>query len=137
MTPMEYPVPPRKGLERRTPLRRTPFRQPRSAPLPRGGARLRPFSRRRINDRERRRALVARRLLQAGNRCQGSAYGVEHDCAGPLDVHEIVPRSAWAAGYLVDENTVVVCRSLHDWIGDHPNEAHDHGLHRYSWERTD
>lgn len=58
-------------------------------------------------------------------------------CSGPLDVHEVIPRSAWRAGYLVDDNCLLVCREHHDWIGDFPDSAHGFGLHGYSWEVRD
>lgn len=106
----------------------------RGGPLKRT-ARLRPFSKKRKDELPERRALVVRKLVAAHWRCQGEAYNVIHVCWGPLDVHEIIPRSAWREGYLVDENCVVICRGLHDWIGDHEAEAHAHGLHGYSWER--
>jgi hypothetical protein len=56
-------------------------------------------------------------------------------CGGPLDVHEIIPRSVWPDGDLVESNCVLICRVHHDWIGDHPAEAHRLGLHGFSWER--
>lgn len=56
-------------------------------------------------------------------------------CRGRLDPHEIIPRSAWAAGELVVENVVMICRRHHDWVGDFPDAAHAVGLHGYSWER--
>lgn len=56
-------------------------------------------------------------------------------CTGPLDCHEIIPRSAWAAGWLEPSNIVLVCRLHHDWIGEHPDAAHLLGLHGYSYER--
>lgn len=55
-------------------------------------------------------------------------------CAGPLDPHEIIPRSAWRLGYLDPTNIIMVCRAHHDWIGDHPKVAHLRGLHGFSWE---
>lgn len=58
-------------------------------------------------------------------------------CGGPLDVHEVIPRSAWRAGYLVVDNCLLVCRRHHDWIGAEPDAAHDLGLHGYSYERPD
>ena len=61
--------------------------------------------------------------------------GAPGPCGGPDDVHEIIPRSAWAKGYLVDENCILVCRRHHDWIGDNPAAAHELGLHGFSWER--
>lgn len=56
-------------------------------------------------------------------------------CGGPLDVHEIIPRSVWPDGDLIESNCVLLCRAHHDWVGDHPEDAHAIGLHRFSWER--
>ena len=53
----------------------------------------------------------------------------------PLDVHEIIPRSAWPDGELVESNCILVCRRHHHCIDDHPDLAHQMGLHGYSWER--
>lgn len=57
-------------------------------------------------------------------------------CSGPLDVHEIIPRSAWPKGYLDPGNCILVCRRHHNWIGDHPRSAALVGLHKFSWDRT-
>lgn len=67
--------------------------------------------------------------------CQAKDKVPEVHCNGPLDVHEIIPRSAWRAGYLVIDNCILICRAHHDWVGDYPDEAHERGLHGYSWER--
>lgn len=56
-------------------------------------------------------------------------------CGGPLDAHEIIPRSVWPDGELVASNIIVVCRIHHAWIGDHPKWAHELGLHGFSYER--
>lgn len=56
-------------------------------------------------------------------------------CGGPLDAHEIIPRSAWREGQFVVANVVMVCRTHHRWIDDHPAEAHAVGLHGFSYER--
>ena len=58
-------------------------------------------------------------------------------CGGDLECHEIIPRSAWAAGWLVLENCVSICHRHHTWIGDHPADAHAFGLHGFSYERPD
>ena len=76
---------------------------------------------------------VVWRVRNRDRTCQARA--VPHVCGIPLDVHEIIPRSAWPGGYLDDTNCVLVCRAAHNWIDDHPDEAHDLGLHGYSWER--
>lgn len=49
--------------------------------------------------------------------------------ADTLDVHELVNRSAWRAGWLVPENCVSLCRRHHDWVTTHPDEAREVGLH--------
>lgn len=69
------------------------------------------------------------------NRCQAEHLVDEIRCGGPLDPHEIIPRSAWPAGDLDLDNVTIVCRRHHDWIDDHPAGAHELGLHRFSWER--
>ncbi|HEU5085691.1 MAG TPA: hypothetical protein VFU14_20285 [Acidimicrobiales bacterium] len=56
-------------------------------------------------------------------------------CDGPLDPHEVIPRSAWPGGHLVASNVRLVCRRHHEWIGDHPDLAHALGFHGYSWDR--
>lgn len=97
--------------------------------------RIRMRSPKRERDAETRRALVQRVLDRDMRSCQAGSIVVEVSCGGPLDVHEIVPRSAWAGGYLVEENCITVCRRHHDWIGDNPAQAHAYGLHAFSWER--
>lgn len=67
--------------------------------------------------------------------CQAERLVPDCRCGGKLDPHEIIPRSAWPGGELVVDNVVMVCRRHHEWIGDHPVEAHRLGLHGYSWER--
>jgi hypothetical protein len=66
-----------------------------------------------------------------------SLVGAPTRCAGPLDVHEVIPRSAWAGGYLVPSNCVTLCRTHHTWVTDNPSAAHSIGLHGYSYERPD
>ncbi len=56
-------------------------------------------------------------------------------CAGQLDCHEIIPRSAWAGGWLVPANVILVCRWSHEWIGAYPDAAQALGFHGYSWDR--
>lgn len=56
-------------------------------------------------------------------------------CSRRLDVHEIIPRSAWRDGWLVDTNCVLICGNHHHWIDNHPDEAHTIGLHGFSHER--
>lgn len=116
---------------------------------------LRRESRKHAAEATERRDLVERVRRRDGYRCQARDLDVEammlalaagdtdlrraldrfpRRCDGPLDVHERIPRSAWRAGYLVDDNCLLVCRSHHDWIDDEPDAAHELKLHGYSWE---
>ena len=87
--------------------------------------------------------VVARVLARDGYRCQAykrivavlGRFAGPVTCAGPLDVHEIVPRSVWPDGELVDDNCVSVCRRHHEWIDEHPALAREVGLHKFSWDR--
>lgn len=90
------------------------------------------------------RRIVVLRVMQRDGSCRFRASVdasrepweyADFTCAGPLDVHEIIPRSAWRDGDLEVDNCVLLCRRHHDWVGDHPTEAHELGLHGYSWER--
>lgn len=111
------------------------------------GGRLRSVSVKRRRQLAERQSVVARVLVRDGYRCQAPIRYSEHlaarccrpdvfpvTCGGPLDAHEVIPRSAWAAGWLVVDNVVTVCRRHHDWIGDHPAAAELLGLHGYSWQ---
>lgn len=69
-------------------------------------------------------------------RCQAEQLVPDVRCGGPIDVHELVPRSCWPKGYLVLTNTVLICRSHHMWVDSNPAAAHAVGLHKMSWERT-
>lgn len=98
-------------------------------------SRLAPRSPKRIAEDAERKAVV--RLVRERDRvCQANAIVFDVSCAGPLDVHEVIPRSAWRAGYLDPANCILVCRAHHDWIGANPDQAHAFGLHGYSWEVT-
>jgi 5-methylcytosine-specific restriction endonuclease McrA len=68
----------------------------------------------------------------------GDLVGAPTRCTDTLEVHEVIPRSAWAAGWLVPDNCVTLCggpNGHHAWVTDHPAEAHRLGLHGFSWER--
>lgn len=69
--------------------------------------------------------------------CQARGLVDSVRCGGPLDPHEIIPRSAWQLGYLEPGNVVTVCRRHHEWIDNHPDDAFALGLHGYSWQRED
>lgn len=59
-------------------------------------------------------------------------------CGGiGLEAHEIIPRSAWAAGWLVLDNIASLCPRHHQWVTEHPEAAHAIGLHGFSYERPD
>lgn len=98
---------------------------------------MRQVSKKRAAERTTRREVVAEALSRDGTACRARLLVPEVACRGPLDPHEIIPRSAWRAGYLVVSNVIGVCRAHHDWIGDHPDDAHALGLHGYSWNRPD
>ena len=67
---------------------------------------------------------------------EGDLVGAAARCIGPLDVHEIIPRSAWPGGELVVDNCVTLCGlSHHPWVTNNPDKAHRIGLHGFSWER--
>ena len=86
-----------------------------------------------------RRAVVEQVHARDGRRCQAphaEMVGLD-GCYGPLDCHEVIPRSAWSAGYLVPGNCLTLARSCHEWVGANVTAAHDLGLHGYSWERPD
>lgn len=82
---------------------------------------------------QQRRAVVSAAFARDGRRCVAKDIAPGW-CDGPLDPHEVIPRSAWRAGYLVLDNVVIVCRAHHDWIGENPDAAHAAGLHGYSWQ---
>lgn len=85
-----------------------------------------------------RRDVVDASRVRDGGKCQAQKlHAIERSvpCRGRLDPHEIIPRSAWAAGYLVLDNVITVCEHAHRWIDAHPHGAHALGLHGWSWER--
>lgn len=106
-----------------------------SLPLRRGRP-PKPISERRANERDERARVVAL-VVARDQTCQAQAVHAlaKVPCSGPLDCHERIPRSAWPGGYLEPSNVILVCRSAHDWIDNHPNGAHALGLHGYSHER--
>jgi hypothetical protein len=74
-------------------------------------------------------------LTRDSYRCRAACVVPDVACGGQLDVHEIIPRSAWPDGWLVAENCLTVCRAHHTWIGFHPTKAAELGLHAFSWDR--
>ncbi len=121
------------SLPRRTPLRRTaPLRQ--STPLARGG-RLPQQSQKRKREAADR-AEVRRVVYDRDRRCVAELLVPDVRCSGPLDVDEIVPRSARPGGHLDPDNCQLLCRAHHDWKHAHPEEAAALGLRRWSWDAT-
>jgi hypothetical protein len=98
---------------------------------------LRPKSKKRLDEEAERERVKREVRTRDGNECCVRARRLQTGvrCSGPKDVHEIIPRSAWKAGYLVPDNCIVICRAHHDWVDHNPDDAHDLGLHGYSWER--
>jgi hypothetical protein len=102
-----------RGLRRRTPLRPISDRR-------RGELRLR--------------AVVRAEVLGRDGGCVARDRLPQVDCGGSLDVHELVRRSQWRAGWLVPSNAIVLCRNHHSWCHDHPLEARNLGLLRLAHE---
>ena len=50
---------------------------------------------------------------------------IEVEC--PACLHELVPRSRWPAGFLVESNCVALCAKDHRWIHDNPKLATEAG----------
>lgn len=81
-----------------------------------------------------RRAVVAAAFRRDVYRCRAVNLLPEIVCSGPLDPHEVIPRSVWPDGQYEVSNVVTLCRAHHDHVTDHPAEAHALGLHGWSWE---
>lgn len=90
-------------------------------------------------------AVVERVLARDGEMCQAIVHYLNGnttiprfvivECRLPLDVHEIIPRSVWPDGELVEDNCVTVCRAHHEWIDSYLDDAEKIGLHGRSWDR--
>lgn len=90
--------------------------------------------------------MSARRKREAPIRGQVRAEVLERDggctargiapgeCGSPfpsrpnLEVHEVVSRARWRAGYLEPSNCRTFCQLHHDWVTEHPKEAEALGL---------
>ena len=121
-------------LQRRTPLRADPAKT--KAWQDRSRKALPAESDKRKAERPERARVRAAATARDGG-CVGMRLHIDHDCGGPLDAHEVIPRSAWPKGHLVLDNVVMVCRGLHRMIDADPTLAAKWGLHGYSWERPD
>jgi hypothetical protein len=95
---------------------------------------MRQVSRKKARERGARARVVA--AVHARDRwCQGRDRVPSVACGGPLDVHELIQRSLWPAGYLDESNCLLLCRAHHRWIDSNIALAHEVGLLRRSWER--
>lgn len=127
-------------IERRTRLKRTGLKPPTIEQVrawqskPR--KRIPKTSKKRRGERLARAEVVLYARRRDGG-CVGRGLIPGHHCRGPLDGHEVIPRSAWPGGHLVLDNVRTVCRAAHDWIGGHERDAAAIGLHGYSWDRPD
>ncbi len=71
-------------------------------------------------------------LSRAGYECEAAALTPVACFAGaPLQLHHIARR--WH-GTDEDDNLLAVCLSCHQWITEHPADAHELGLTKWSWE---
>lgn len=118
-------------------MKRSPLKRG-SKPLGRGKPVSAVSSKRRSEQAQR--AAVREAVILRDRGCRGVGVIPGHVCGRVdgrprLEVHEIIPRSAWPAGYLVESNCISLCPVGHDWVGLHPSDAHELGLHGYSWER--
>ena len=70
---------------------------------------------------------LVKRLLAERTNCQ--RCGV----ARSQDIHEVKTRAR--GGSITDINNLrAVCRKCHNWITGNPQEAHDTGWLKWSWE---
>lgn len=77
------------------------------------------------------RAKVREEVLERDGGCRGRGVlpgPCRHPQGLPLDVHEVVKRGRWRAGYLVVDNCLALCRAHHDWVETHDVEAKELGF---------
>lgn len=78
-------------------------------------------------------------VIERDRACVAVLAGAPGRCASPdgrrptLEVHEIKTRGRGGSIYTTD-NCIAACQRHHDWITEHPSEAHELGLVRHSWE---
>jgi len=121
-------------VKRGKPLKRTEFKRKPPSTTGRSKQSLPQYSKKRSSERSARQEVVLLALERAHHKCEARHVTVA-ECRGPLDVDEIIARSAWAKGYLELGNVQVLCRMHHDWKHDNPLTAKDLGWTRESWER--
>jgi len=94
-------------------------------PLKRTGS-IAPVSKRRQHENRLRRQTVERLVEERGVMCQARLPRCDWLA---VDAHEVLARSA--GGSITDaDNIILVCRSCHDRIGSHPQEATRLGLRK-------
>ena len=104
------------------------------SPLKRGTKRVSQMSDRALAQLPERARIVDAAWDRDRGQCQAKHLVTGVRCGGPIDVHELCPRSVWPGGELVLANVVCICRNHHRWVDANPAAAHDVGLHRFSWE---
>lgn len=89
--------------------------------------RLAQQSRKRLEQNAARASCRAAVIKRDNWRCRGAGLIPDHRCAGPLDVHEVLPRSR-GGDPLDPDACIAVCREAHGWLHEHPIEAKALGL---------
>lgn len=112
-------------------MKRTPLK--RKTPMPRARKPIAARSAKRKAEAPERARVREQVLDRDGHRC--TMFGLAPGPCGspfpwrpPLEVHEVIPRGRWRAGYLVVSNCVTGCQLHHDWVTSHPVEATALGL---------
>ncbi len=95
---------------------------------------LRPMSTKRRKEAPLRKAVLQAVTERQGGRCAAAGL-LPTLCSGPLDGHEVIARSAWPGGHLVESNIVMLCRCHHTYVTEHPAESERLGLRKPSWKR--
>ena len=92
---------------------------------------MRRVSAKRARMMEVRASVVLDLMLDRGPDCEARVDGVCSDQA--TDAHELLRRSQGGSP-IEPKNIILVCRSCHRWIHDHPAAAVKAGLLKRSWE---
>lgn len=72
---------------------------------------------------------------RAHDRCEGFALLPAIACLGGLEAHHVKRRPQCTPAERVDpDNGRLLCTAHHAWVTEHPERAHELGLHRWSWE---
>jgi 5-methylcytosine-specific restriction endonuclease McrA len=76
-------------------------------------------------------AKVRRSVLERDGGCKARGL-VPGRCHGRAEVHHLRRRSQGRDDST--DNLIAVCSFHHQWITEHPKDAHDLGLAKWSWE---